>query len=156
VISLMIWDMPEDRCAVYIALHTVSREPRINLIDAATRSQRAMIVHEAIFLTDDRRYTGTQSTQLGSAGGVCVSAGTRIALRQHERSSPSSANRIARRFCKRQASRVRQLVVRPEVNMCSDRRLRAPWVARGYAAVAHARFSLCTTFATDSIIRQVS
>jgi hypothetical protein len=57
VISLVVWDMPEDRGAVYVALSALSRDPRIEVIDerSATRCQRDLIAHEAIFLADDRR-----------------------------------------------------------------------------------------------------
>jgi hypothetical protein len=55
-ITLVVWDMPENRLAVHLALTVVSRETRIEVIDEqwATRRQRAMIAHEAILLTDDR------------------------------------------------------------------------------------------------------
>lgn len=55
VISLVVWDMPENRVPVYVALAAVSRETRIELIDeqSATRRQRDLIAHEAILLTDD-------------------------------------------------------------------------------------------------------
>ena len=43
----------EDRYAVYAVLSAVSRDSRIALIDAATRSQRAILAHEAIFRTED-------------------------------------------------------------------------------------------------------
>ena len=56
-ITLVIWDMPKDLVAVYVAIHAVSRDPTIEVINeqSATRRQRDMIAQEAIFLTDDRR-----------------------------------------------------------------------------------------------------
>jgi hypothetical protein len=56
-ITLVVWDMPEDYVAVYVAMHAVSRDPPIEVINepSATRRQRDMIAHEAILLTDDRR-----------------------------------------------------------------------------------------------------
>ena len=54
-ISLVIWDMPKNDLAVYVAMSAVSRDPRIELINeqSATRRQREMIAHEAILLSDD-------------------------------------------------------------------------------------------------------
>jgi hypothetical protein len=54
-ITLVVWDMPKNDGAVYVALAAVSREPQIDLIDegSATRRQRTMIAHEAILLIDD-------------------------------------------------------------------------------------------------------
>jgi Uma2 family endonuclease len=54
-ITLVVWDMPKNLVAVYVALAAVSRDPKIELINerSATRRQRAMIAHEVIFLTED-------------------------------------------------------------------------------------------------------
>jgi hypothetical protein len=54
---LVVWDMPENRVAVHMAMNAVSRDSQIELIDgrSATRRQRDMITHEAIMLTDDSR-----------------------------------------------------------------------------------------------------
>jgi hypothetical protein len=56
-ITLVAWDMPENYVAVYVAMDAVSRDPRIEVINerSATRRQRDMIAHEAIFLTEDTR-----------------------------------------------------------------------------------------------------
>jgi hypothetical protein len=53
-ISLVVWDMPKNDVAVYVAMHAVSRDPTIEAINerAATRRQRAIIAHEAFILSE--------------------------------------------------------------------------------------------------------